>query len=171
MMYTAVTGNMVLYDSKDKFVWESFASPTDTLLVGQFLPAGNGGPTSLISRASPSKNVNGKYSLQLDSKNQRLSLYRNKKLVQVLIRMNEGTPEYVRFDSDKRNNDLIWVYQVSSLKVIRSISRPGFNTTLTYLRLGIDGNLKAFTYDTRTEAGSWKETYALFQNHGKVLTF
>ncbi|PRQ31033.1 putative bulb-type lectin domain-containing protein [Rosa chinensis] len=34
------TGNMVIYDSKGDFIWQSFDYPMDTLLVGQSLKAG-----------------------------------------------------------------------------------------------------------------------------------
>ena len=55
------TGNMVLYDSKGNFVWQSFDYPTDTLLVGQSLKAGK--TSKLVSRASEKENKDGAYSL------------------------------------------------------------------------------------------------------------
>ncbi|KAI6687199.1 hypothetical protein NL676_024027 [Syzygium grande] len=64
-------GNMVLYDSKGNFTWQSFDSPTDTLLVGQSLRAG---PVSkLVSRASKKDNSNGPYSPVIEPK--QLSIY------------------------------------------------------------------------------------------------
>lgn len=51
------TGNMVLYNSKGNFIWQSFDYPTDTLLVGQSLKAGS--KHKLISRASLKENCNG----------------------------------------------------------------------------------------------------------------
>ncbi|KAK8638234.1 hypothetical protein V6N13_136672 [Hibiscus sabdariffa] len=59
-------GNMVLHDSKGKFIWQSFDHPTDTLLVGQSLRIG--GPTKLVSRASAQNNVDGAYSLVMEPK-------------------------------------------------------------------------------------------------------
>ncbi|EEF30362.1 Epidermis-specific secreted glycoprotein EP1 precursor, putative [Ricinus communis] len=64
-------GNMVLYDKKGKFIWQSFDYPTDTLLVGQSLRLG--ATTKLVSRASQKENVNGPYSLVMDAKT--LALY------------------------------------------------------------------------------------------------
>ncbi|KAJ6751999.1 hypothetical protein OIU85_002422 [Salix viminalis] len=51
--------NMVLHDSRGNFSWQSFDSPTDTLLVGQSLRVG--GVTRLVSRASEEENSNGSY--------------------------------------------------------------------------------------------------------------
>lgn len=150
---------MVLYDSNDNFLWESFNSPTDTLVVGQSL--GVGGPTFLASRASSSQTVNGKYNLMLES--QKLVVYRDdKNSPTVWIQIGRGTLEYVRFNSDPRTHSLRLDYKManSSTNGAAIIASPTFNTSLTYLRLGIDGNMKAFTYNT----SSWTQTYSLFIN-------
>ncbi|KAK6934157.1 Bulb-type lectin domain [Dillenia turbinata] len=54
-------GNMVLYDAKGNFKWQSFDHPTDTLLVSQALRVK--GPTKLVSRLSDKVNSDGAYSL------------------------------------------------------------------------------------------------------------
>lgn len=152
-------GNMVLYDSKGKFIWQSFDSPTDTLLVGQTLRAK--GPTKLVSRDSRRRNINGPYILALEA--QKLVLKSSSKSSPI-IQLSRGTLEYVRFNSDPKTNSLRFDYKVaeSSNRATFTLSKPEFNTTLSYFRLGIDGSLKAFTYDTRTEAGSWKETFTFY---------
>lgn len=150
---------MVLYDSNDNFLWESFNSPTDTLVVGQSL--GVGGSTFLASRASSSQTVNGKYSLMLES--QRLVVYRDDtNSPTVWIQIGRGILEYVRFNSDPRTHSLRFDYKIanSSTNGAAIIASPTFNTSLSYLRLGIDGNMKAFTYNT----SSWTQTYSLFIN-------
>ncbi|KAH0986532.1 hypothetical protein GBA52_013709 [Prunus armeniaca] len=37
---------------------------------------------------------------------------------------------------------------------------PKFNSTLTYLKLGIDGNIKLYTYYDKVD--SWEQTFTLF---------
>lgn len=64
-------GNMVLYDFKGNFVWQSFDSPTDTLLVDQSLRLE--GPNKLVSRLSATENKNGPYHLGLEPN--RFALY------------------------------------------------------------------------------------------------
>ncbi|KAI5662392.1 hypothetical protein M9H77_21715 [Catharanthus roseus] len=152
-------GNMVLYDSKGKFIWQSFDSPTDTLLVGQTLRAG--GPTKLVSRDSPTRNVNGAYSLALEAKK---LVIKSSSKSNPLIQISQGTFEYVRFNSDSKTNSLRLDYKVtkSSNMAAYTLSKPEFNTTLSYFRLGIDGSLKVFTYDTRIEDGLWRETFTFY---------
>lgn len=155
-------GNMVLYDSAGNFLWQSFDSPTDTLLVGQSLRANSGG-SHLASRAFPSQTVNGNYGLILEG--QRLVLYNNTQNVPtILIQIGRGNIEFVRFNSDPKSNGLRLEYKVanSSTNGAMVLSKPNFNTILSYLRFGIDANLKAYTYDSSREVGAWKETYALF---------
>ncbi|KAL8090803.1 epidermis-specific secreted glycoprotein EP1-like [Apium graveolens] len=56
-------GNLVLIDSIEKFVWQSFDHPTDTLLLGQSLLSG--GPNMLVSRLSDIDASDGPYSYLL----------------------------------------------------------------------------------------------------------
>ncbi|KAK3198659.1 hypothetical protein Dsin_022074 [Dipteronia sinensis] len=64
-------GNMVLHDSKGKFIWQSFDYPIDTLLMGQSLRVG--GVTKLVSRKSAKENVDGAYSFLMEPK--QLAMY------------------------------------------------------------------------------------------------
>ncbi|KAI5662394.1 hypothetical protein M9H77_21717 [Catharanthus roseus] len=160
-------GNLVLYDSKGNFIWQSFKTPTDTLLIGQELNID--GPNQLASRPDSA----GVYAHSLQLEFQRLVLFNfnnTKKAPKVLIQIKDGMIEYVKFNSDRRTNALRLDYRIARYTTVKTttdrvliLSRPKFNTTLTYLRVTTDGNLKAYTYDTRTEAGSWKETYALYK--------
>ncbi|KAK0606668.1 hypothetical protein LWI29_002467 [Acer saccharum] len=55
-------GNLVLLDSSSKIIWESFDSPTDTILLGQVLPMG----TKLYSNANGAIDYStGKYRLEI----------------------------------------------------------------------------------------------------------
>lgn len=168
-------GNMVLYDSKGNFVWQSFDHPTDTLLVGQTLSLG--GPNKLVSRASDQENVNGPYSLVLDPKGFYM-YYTSKNSPKPMIYFNlfgdisseqVGTLDYAKFISQPYNDEgsayeLILEYKVanSTHSGNRIIARPNYNSTLTFLRLGIDGTLKAYTYYNPVSEMAWEVTYTLF---------
>ncbi|ONI01888.1 hypothetical protein PRUPE_6G165100 [Prunus persica] len=56
-------GNFVVYDNRSKVIWQSFDSPTDTILGGQNLTAG----TYLVSSVSASNHFSGRFSLQMQS--------------------------------------------------------------------------------------------------------
>ncbi|KAF8024208.1 hypothetical protein BT93_F1415 [Corymbia citriodora subsp. variegata] len=171
-------GNMVLHDSKGKFVWQSFDSPTDTLLVGQSLRVG--GVSKLVSRASEKDNFNGPYSLVIEPK--QLSLYYTSKnspkpllyfsyapiipdnsLTEVTL---DSQPEYddgYAYDIDLK----LGVANTTSYPYISAtVGRPKYNSTLTMLRLGIDGNLRAYTYNDHVFYRAWEITFSLFSRDG-----
>lgn len=94
---------MVLHDSKGNFVRQSFDYPTDTLLVGQYLRAGNA--TKLVSRASAKENVDGRYSFVMEPK--RLSMYYQIKSRRPVpyyttsgrLNIQDSSLEYMKFNS------------------------------------------------------------------------
>ncbi|KAJ8771060.1 hypothetical protein K2173_023385 [Erythroxylum novogranatense] len=156
-------GNMVLCDSKRRFVWQSFNSPTDTLLVGQSLKLG--GVSKLVSRASEKVNKNDRYSLVLapntvsmyntSSKSQKPRRYFS---FSKLIGEHQGYLGHMTF-----NGDLSLGFNGKKVP----LSPQSFNTALSYLRLGIDGNLRIYTdytyvYDNDPDPGrAWVVTYTL----------
>ncbi|KAJ8763636.1 hypothetical protein K2173_003108 [Erythroxylum novogranatense] len=146
-------GNMVLYDKNRKFVWQSFDSPTDTLLVGQSLKLE--GVTKLVSRASRKQNRNGRYSLVLEPKSLPIVPY-----IYFSFSSNfgleKGLLKYVRL-----NSDLSLSTKLGNLR----LSSRSYNTTLSYLRLDINGNLKLYTYLYDNEPRgdmAWENTFTLF---------
>ncbi|KAL4366123.1 epidermis-specific secreted glycoprotein EP1 [Arachis duranensis] len=164
-------GNMVLIDSKGKFVWQSFDYPTDTLLVGQSLRAQ--GPSKLVSRLSEKENVNGPYSFVLQPNG--LALYYKSKnspkpiIYGLLLTKNfffseKGSLKNVTLASDPESFTLGFDYYVAnpSSTGTRVIALPVNNSTLTYLRLEIDGNIRLYTYFLDVRDGVWKEIYTLF---------
>ncbi|WCJ20024.1 Curculin-like (mannose-binding) lectin family protein [Euphorbia peplus] len=153
-------GNMVLYDSNGAFVWQSFDSPTDTLLVGQSLKLD--GVSQLVSRGSRAENVDGDYTLKIEEST--LNLYYKspnspKSLIYFsfrdLISVSEGL-KMVTLGAD-----LSLEYESGSV----TLRRAKYNTTLTYLRLEIDGNLRLHTYEDNADWGAWEVTYALFDRN------
>ncbi|KAL3733886.1 hypothetical protein ACJRO7_023266 [Eucalyptus globulus] len=169
-------GNMVLFDSKGNFVWQSFDSPTDTLLVGQSLRAG---PVSkLVSRASEKDNSNGPYSLVIEPK--QLSLYyTSKNSPKPLLYYTFAENMFLGKESlgqvtleSAPETDEVYAYEItlkyeaanksSGVGGGLTLVRPKYNSTFTILRLGIDGNLQAYTYYDKVDYRAWEVTFSLF---------
>ncbi|VVA16566.1 PREDICTED: epidermis-specific secreted [Prunus dulcis] len=171
------TGNMVLYDSKGNFVWQSFDHPTDTLLVDQSLKAG--AVNKLISRASETENKDGAYSLVMEPKG--IFLYYKSKnspkplLYSQVITIDKGSLDYATLkctpDTDEGYAyDITLNYEAadSSSGGNRILARPKYNSTLTFLRLGIDGNVKLYTYNDKVDWRAWEVTFALFDRDNSI---
>ncbi|GER53209.1 curculin-like lectin family protein [Striga asiatica] len=163
-------GNMVLYDSKGNFVWQSFDYPTDTLLVGQYLRLN--GPNKLVSRLSEKENKNGPYSLVLEAR--RFAMYYTSKNSPKpmlyfdstdYLMSGRRTLDNLTFTSEPETDDA-FAYELKLVENMnggtRILSRPKYNSTLTYLRLGLDGGLRAYTFYTLVDYGAWEETFTLF---------
>ncbi|KAL8237967.1 hypothetical protein R6Q59_019048 [Mikania micrantha] len=168
-------GNMVLVDKKGSFVWQSFDSPTDTLLVGQSLVPG--GVSKLVSRASVVNNVDGPYSLALEA--QRIALYyKSNNSPRPMVYWaeypwrtnNTSTFTNLTLVSEPRSSDdvsiwfLYFLFNVTNYDPLMSPSSSNsaltrYNNTLTYLRLGIDGNLRYFTYSPQVQNYAWDRVY------------
>jgi hypothetical protein len=180
-------GNMVLYDSKGAYVWQSFDSPTDTLLVGQSLPVGS----KLVSRVSPEVNNNGPYSLVVEPDGIKLyyttknspkpylyftnpnwSIYKATNLDNVTF---DSKPEYeevyayevtLNFNTKNSPNRSYKTTSEGSYKITSGgnliLARPNYNSTLSLLRLGIDGNLRVYTYSKEVDYKAWELTFTLF---------
>ncbi|GAY67954.1 hypothetical protein CUMW_260450, partial [Citrus unshiu] len=158
-------GNMVLRDSKGKFIWQSFDYPTDTLLVGQSLRVGR--VTKLVSRLSVKENVDGPYSFVMEPR--RLAFYYKRSnvprpilyytfpfsytgLKNLTLKSSPGTRHYeLTLDSSDGNNFIM--------------DRPKYNSTISFLRIDIDGNLRVFTYSQEVDFLPEEERFTLF---GKI---
>lgn len=152
-------GNFVLHNSKGKFIWQSFDHPTDTLLVGQSLRLS--GPNKLVSRASMKKNVNGPYSLEVKPKI--FGIYNRTKLAVELawFDFKNSTLESIKLNSGNQRVKLDYRLAKSTTRNSHVMAFTKINTTLTYLRLEIDGNLKAYTFyeDKEEDRFRWRVTY------------
>ncbi|GJU43265.1 epidermis-specific secreted glycoprotein EP1-like protein [Tanacetum coccineum] len=164
-------GNMVLHDGKGNFIWQSFDSPTDTLLVGQSLRAG--GANKLVSRASEENNVDGAYSLVMEPKG--LSMYyKSLNSPRPIIywtssewfTIDKGTLTNLTLTSVPDTDEgflyyLTFIYFVTnpSSDSNRNMAFSRYNNTLSYLRLGIDGNLRFYTYNPNVQGVAWELVY------------
>ncbi|KAK4714675.1 hypothetical protein R3W88_020582 [Solanum pinnatisectum] len=172
--------NLVLVDADGRIAWQtntankgvigfkllpngnmSFNYPTDTLLVGQTLRLS--GPNKLVSRASVKNNVNGPYSLVVQPK--LFAIYNRTKLGVELAWFDFGnsTLESVRLNSGNQRLKLDYRLAKSTKRSSHVMAFTKYNTTLTYLRLEIDGNLKAYTFVRDEEADEFrrKVTYQM----------
>jgi len=163
-------GNMVLIDAKGNFVWQSFDHPTDTLLVDQYLKAN--GPSKLVSRLSEKENVDGPYSLVFDPKGLTL-YYKSKNSPRPIPYWNSSNWVSVQQVLLKNvtliSNQFEIGMEISFVNVaflgMKVFSEPVNNSTLTYLRLGIDGNIKVHTYFLNVRDGVWQVMYTLFDRN------
>ncbi|KAL7591823.1 hypothetical protein Lser_V15G35086 [Lactuca serriola] len=161
-------GNIVLRDSKGGFVWQSFDSPTDTLLFGQSLRIG--GPTKLVSRASATNNVNGAYSFVIEPK--RLGLYYKNMLywASTFPEVNDRNVNIVNATLEIQRTEYEENYfNALKCRLSNSEAQPNldfdilrYNSTLSYLRLGIDGNLRLYSYRQNVRFSSWSLMFTLF---------
>ena len=167
-------GNMVLYDSKGSSVWQSFDHSTDTLLVGGYLKAG--GPSSkLVSRVSEIENKDGPYSLVLEPKGLAL-YYKSKSYPSPVLYWSSaemtgtlnGALDEVMLTSDPKDFDVRLEFQLAKSPnhdYGLYLALPVNNSTLTYLRLGIDGNIRLHTYFVNVRQGVWQQTFSLFDSN------
>lgn len=171
-------GNMVLHDDNGNFVWQSFDSPTDTLLLGQSLRVG--AANKLVSRASSTVNSNGPYSLELGPKGFSM-YYKSSNSPKPMLyfsssdffTIDRGTLVNLTFTSFPDVDDISYLgfdYHVANpaSESNRFLVRPNYNSTLTYLRLGLDGNIRFFTYNDKVDITAWEETYTLFSRDSDV---
>ncbi|GAY67648.1 hypothetical protein CUMW_258260 [Citrus unshiu] len=158
-------GNMVLRDSKGNFIWQIFDYPTDTLLVGQSLRVGR--VTKLVSRLSVKENVDGPYRFVMEPR--RLAFYYKSSnvprpilyytfpfsyagLKNLTLKSSPETRHY-KLTLDSSDGDSF------------IMDRPKYNSTISFLRLGIDGNLRVFTYSQEVDFLPEEERFTLF---GKI---
>lgn len=180
-------GNLILHDKNGKFIWQSFDYPTDTLLVGQSIRVG--GRNKLISRKSEIDGSDGIYSLTLDRTGLTMSLSHSGKLLTYGGWPGENHGNRVTFDAVPENDNntayelVLLVNQDQStaqtpgpgrrllqVRPIRSggalnLNKLNYNATISFLRLGHDGNLRAFTYYVPVSYLKWEETFAFFSSY------
>ncbi|KAF5780828.1 putative S-locus-specific glycoprotein/EP1 [Helianthus annuus] len=168
------TGNMVLHDGKGNYLWQSFDSPTDTLLVGQTLRPG--GPNKLVSRLSEVSNVDGPYSLVLEPKglafyykspnSPRPMLYRSWFITgqSSLTNLTFNSVEYTEFLYYLTLE--FFTTDPTSWLSRNKMAHSGYNNTLSYLRLGIDGNVRFYTYNPNVQEGvAWELVFTFLDRN------
>ncbi|KAF3442412.1 hypothetical protein FNV43_RR16328 [Rhamnella rubrinervis] len=169
-------GNLVLHDKVGKFIWQSFYYPTDTLVVGQSLRVS--GRNKLVSRKSDKDGSDGIYSYILGHTDLYLYMYLNNLDQQIKYSGFDYSKPVATavFDGKPADNGNSTAYQLT-LTIYEPpsigyyyhlISRTlNYNTTLSYIKLGSDGNLKAYTYhnDNHGKKSRWEESFAYFSSY------
>uniref|UniRef100_A0A5B7BWV4 non-specific serine/threonine protein kinase n=1 Tax=Davidia involucrata TaxID=16924 RepID=A0A5B7BWV4_DAVIN len=146
------SGNFVLYDSNHEIIWQSFEHPTDTLLPGQRLLAGQ----ELFSSISETNHSTGKF---------RLKMQHDGHLVQYPVRTPD-TAEYSYWASGTMGsgdnvslnlNDDGHLYLLNATGFnIRNLTDGGYPTQETIYRMKIDVDGIFRLYSHRLDhSGSW----------------
>ncbi|XP_073058352.1 G-type lectin S-receptor-like serine/threonine-protein kinase SD2-5 [Primulina eburnea] len=150
-------GNLVLFDSKNAVIWQSFDHPTDALVPGQILISGK----SLTASVSSTNWTEG-------------GLFNLSMTPQGLIASIESNPPQVYYENldvgTKQNKEASYVkFQNGSLQLyINSVepSDPDISVTVPvaksaqYMKLGPDGHLRVYEWGT-----GWNEVSDIFTGY------
>ncbi|KAL3615894.1 hypothetical protein CASFOL_040188 [Castilleja foliolosa] len=149
-------GNFVLLGSKNEVIWESFGSPTNTLLPGQLLRY----PQNL--RALSTKSISSYYSLLITKSGELKLLWEHN----VTYWRSHFSSKEARFNSsgvfglyDERNNEAVWFVKP------RDYEDPSVN--LRHLRIDQDGNLRIYSWDVVSRA--WKPVWQAVEDQCSVF--
>lgn len=158
-------GNLVLFNKRNKVVWQSYDHPTDSLVPGQTLTEGQ---TKLISSVSRTDSRAGIYSFLVNKQgvfayiqsNPSVDYYTN----YVSTSYQSKKPSYVKF-----LNGSLGIYPHSWKDAPLEIFAIPPATSVQYMRLEPDGHLRVYEWkekweviaDLLTEPWSGKCTYPL----------
>ncbi|KAI3900837.1 hypothetical protein MKW92_051806 [Papaver armeniacum] len=146
-------GNLVLLDKSGGFVWQSFDFPSDTLLNGQAI-RGDGS----------NKLASGSYSMSMERTIHLTLFFQYKKFPPFIYHTSTWYIDYtenVRYYADGKEFGLSYE-DIDTEQERRTWDQPGYNTTLSMLRLDKDGNLRVYTYNGNKN--TWEKTYMYFSS-------
>lgn len=141
-------GNLVLVDSKDRVVWESFNSPTSTLLPGQSLHF------SQTLRAPSTKSTTSYYSFVIRESGELALLWEHNVTYWRSQLGSSAAVKEARFDGD----GVLGVFDDAN-KMVWSTSSKDFrdpSVKLRHLRIDQDGNLRMYSWDNKTWRVGWQ---------------
>ncbi|KAM7498627.1 hypothetical protein LguiA_023041 [Lonicera macranthoides] len=178
-------GNLVLHDRNGRFIWQSFDYPSDTLLVGQSVRIS--GRNKLVSRTSDVDGSDGPYSIILDRTGFNMYLNNSGKLLIYGGWRRSNLGSIVTFNAEPENENatayelvlstipdtappanrrrLLQTRPIESGGGRFNLNKINYNGTYSFLRLGSDGNLKAYTYYVPVGYLKWEETFAFFSSY------
>ncbi|XP_030494626.2 G-type lectin S-receptor-like serine/threonine-protein kinase LECRK1 [Cannabis sativa] len=143
------SGNFVLYNSNSTIIWQSFDHPTDTLLPGQSLVAGN----QLVSAVSKTNHSTGRFRLQLETSGN---------LGQYLATFQGGfLPEQEYWTSDTEGDNLS--LNLDSNGQLYLVNSTGFNIknviegrslVMCRLTIDVDGIFRLYSHNL-VQNSSW----------------
>ncbi|KAH6804741.1 hypothetical protein C2S51_032988 [Perilla frutescens var. frutescens] len=138
------SGNFVLHGQYSTSIWETFSSPTDTILGGQILPPGN----QLISKASPSNFSTGRFRLKMQTDGELAAYPSNTGDIGAVAYWSRGPYHHLHLDNAGRLN---LVDQYNSL-LFRQLNGNYSGDTLTTIyraTLDPDGNFRLYSNASR----------------------
>lgn len=152
-------GNLVLMGGSDNVVWESFNSPTNTLLPGQSLRF----PRNL--RAPSTKSTSSYYTFVIQRSGVLALVWENNVTYWRSKLSSSAVVKEARFDSD----GLLGLYDDAD-KVVWSVSSKDFgdpSVTLRHLRMDQDGNLRIYSWDRVVR--SWRSGWQAVEDQCNVF--
>ncbi|CAL2253757.1 unnamed protein product [Prunus armeniaca] len=136
--------------------------------------------TNFVSWASEKENKDGPYSLgSLEHPLKSSGTHQVKKLQPLLfdfplaaeLAPTIGDDLTIHSAPDEGSGyDLTLNYQAANPSSIGTIylAKTKYNSTSTFLRLGIDGNVKLYTYNDKIDFGAWEVTFSFFDRHNSI---
>ncbi|XP_051113461.1 G-type lectin S-receptor-like serine/threonine-protein kinase SD3-1 [Andrographis paniculata] len=148
-------GNLVLLSGKDEVLWESFSSPTNTLLPGQTLRY----PQSL--RALSTRSISSYYSLVISPVGELELVWEHN----VTYWRSRFSSKEARFES----SGFFALYD-DRHRTVWSVSPIDYEDTsvsLRHLRIDRDGNLRIYSWDDKSH--TWKGVWQAVQDQCNVF--
>ncbi|KAK4440437.1 G-type lectin S-receptor-like serine/threonine-protein kinase SD3-1 [Sesamum alatum] len=148
-------GNLVLLSSNNEVLWESFGSPTNTLLPGQSLHY----PQTL--RAPSTRSISSYYNFVISQTGELKLVWEHN----VTYWRSHFSSNEARFDSD----GVLGLYDDHN-KVVWSVSPKDYgdpSVTLRHLRIDRDGNLRIYSWDNVSH--TWKAMWQAVQDQCDVF--
>ncbi|PHT65488.1 hypothetical protein T459_29913 [Capsicum annuum] len=153
------TGNFVLYNSDHNIIWQSFDNPTNTLLPGQHISAGQ----ELFSSTSEADDSHGIF---------RLKMQEDGNLVQYPVNTPDTAPyAYYSTGTDGKGNNVTLnldddglLYLLNSTMSLKNLSDGGYprgKAIIYMMKIDVDGILRVYSHSLNQQNSSarWSSTY------------
>ncbi|XP_027366365.1 G-type lectin S-receptor-like serine/threonine-protein kinase SD3-1 [Abrus precatorius] len=151
------SGNLVLMDKGKNIIWQSFDTPSDTLLPGQSLYANS------LLRAASKNSKSSYYSLHMNASGH-LELHWESNV----IYWTSESPSVSNLSAFLTTSGALELRD-QSLKPVWSVFGEDHNDSVKYryLRLHVDGNLRLYSWVE--SLGSWRSVWQAVENQCKVF--
>ncbi|KAM7257942.1 hypothetical protein ACFE04_013683 [Oxalis oulophora] len=152
-------GNLILMDTGNRVVWESFQSPTTTLLPGQLFRF----PQSL--RAPSANSISSYYSLVMRRSGELALVWQHNMTYWTTCMSFNGTVKEARFDSD----GVLGLFDATNKSIwsVKSLDFRDPSVGLRHLRIDSDGNLRMYSWDN--VADKWRIGWQAVENQCDVF--
>nr|XP_029147312.1 G-type lectin S-receptor-like serine/threonine-protein kinase SD3-1 isoform X1 [Arachis hypogaea]XP_029147314.1 G-type lectin S-receptor-like serine/threonine-protein kinase SD3-1 isoform X1 [Arachis hypogaea] len=150
-------GNLVLIDREQKVIWQSFDSPDDTLLPGQFLSCDK------MLQAASTNLLSSYYTLSMNVSGHLMLLWQG--IIPYWTSQNPSVPNLTAYVT---NNGALQLLD-KNLNVVWTVFGEDHDEYVKYrfLRIDVDGNLRLYSWVEALQ--SWKSVWQAVQNQCKVF--